>query len=54
MTGLTSKQAFEPFLEQLLLQSQGTSIHIDEVWSLDIPLCGENALLNPKGYLYGR
>lgn len=44
---------FEPFLEMLLLQLQDANVSVDEIWSLDMPLSGETALMNPIGYLYG-
>lgn len=29
------------------------NVEIEEIWSLDMPMSGESALVNPPGYLYG-
>jgi len=44
---------FEPMLEDLLPQLRKAGVGVQEVWTLDMPLCGETAKVNAIGYLYG-
>lgn len=44
---------FEPMLEDLLPQLRKAGVRVQEVWTFDMPLCGETAKVNPIGYLYG-
>ncbi|KAL3956527.1 hypothetical protein ACCO45_009373 [Purpureocillium lilacinum] len=53
LTGMGAvKEMFEPMLEDLLPQLRKAGVRVQEVWTLDMPLCGETAKVNPIGYLY--
>ena len=43
----------EPMIEQLLPMLRHESVHVDEIWAIDMPMSGETALANPISYLYG-
>ncbi|OAQ78550.1 alpha/beta hydrolase family domain-containing protein [Purpureocillium lilacinum] len=53
LTGMGAvKEMFEPMLEDLLPQLRKAGVRVQEVWTFDMPLCGETAKVNPIGYLY--
>ncbi|KAH8178472.1 alpha/beta hydrolase family protein [Sarocladium implicatum] len=47
------KEIFEPTIDVLLPLLKQQNLHVQEVWAMDLPMCGETALLNPPGFLYG-
>lgn len=44
---------FEPMLEDLLPELRKSGVKVEEIWAVDMPLCGETAKANPIGYFYG-
>ncbi|KAL6364200.1 hypothetical protein LRP88_02116 [Fusarium phalaenopsidis] len=49
---LTGMGMFEPILEDLLPQLRKSSVKVEEIWAVDMPLSGETAKVNPIGYFY--
>ncbi|TQV93643.1 alpha/beta hydrolase family domain-containing protein [Cordyceps javanica] len=47
------KEVFEPMIEVVLQELCSKKVRVEEIWSVDMPLCGETALANPVGYAYG-
>lgn len=47
-------QVFEPMIEAILGGEQSSDYNIAEIWSVDMPMSGQTALANPRGYLYGQ
>jgi len=47
------KEICEPLIELMLPQFAAAGVKLDEIWTLDMPMSGETALANPRGYLYG-
>lgn len=40
-------------IDIIVAKQHDAGYRVAEIWSVDMPLCGQTALLNPKGYLYG-
>lgn len=40
-------------IDTIIARQHDAGYRIAEIWSMDMPLCGETALSNPRGYLYG-
>lgn len=40
-------------IEIIFSRQHEAGYRVAEIWSVDMPLCGETALSNPRGYLYG-
>lgn len=40
-------------IEAILSLLAASEVKILEIWTLDMPMSGETALVNPLGYLYG-
>ncbi|KAM0718765.1 hypothetical protein Q7P37_005836 [Cladosporium fusiforme] len=47
------KEVFEPMIEAILGGEQSSDYNVAEIWSVDMPMSGQTALANPRGYLYG-
>ncbi|MCO5585444.1 hypothetical protein L7F22_039377 [Adiantum nelumboides] len=47
------KEVFEPLIEIITVRMTKSNVKIDEIWAIDMPMSGESATINPKGYLYG-
>lgn len=47
-------QIFEPMIEAILAEQKDKEFSVAEIWSIDMPMSGETALMNPPGYLYGK
>lgn len=45
---------FEPLIDRLIPQLIRGGIKVEEIWTIDMPLSGESAVLNPVGYFYGK
>lgn len=43
----------EPMMELLLPQLREAGVRVDELWTVDLPMSGQTAMVNPVGYLYG-
>lgn len=40
-------------IDVIIMRQHEAGYRVAEIWSVDMPLCGETALSNPRGYLYG-
>lgn len=40
-------------IDGIIVQQRNAGFEVVELWSVDMPMCGETALSNPIGYLYG-
>lgn len=47
------KEVFEPLIETITERLTQSNVKVDEIWAIDMPMSGETATINPKGYLYG-
>ncbi|PNP75774.1 hypothetical protein FNYG_10852 [Fusarium nygamai] len=53
LTGMgVPKEMLEPMLEALLPRLRKSSVKVEEIWAVDMPLSGQTAKANPVGYLY--
>lgn len=40
-------------IDIIIAKQHDAGYQVAEIWSVDMPLCGQTALSNPRGYLYG-
>lgn len=40
-------------IDIIIAKQHDAGYQVAEIWSVDMPLCGQTALSNPRGYFYG-